>query len=270
MKGESDLSETAYSKQKTSAVSEIFHMAKRHLSSPLEAGWSAAQLGKLKRTTLQDRIYSDLKRALMSGRFNPGDVLTLRSMAETLGTSIIPVRDALQRLVAERALNFRPRTRSAQVPLMTRREFDEMTAIRIRLEGFAVELAASRISSSGIAALEKLNDQLQAAIDNRDGSVALETNMSFHFTIYSSAESELLRDMIEAMWVRIGPLLAIPYREMLDQDNLTLEGFDGGIECHRQIIHRLRLRNSDDASASLIADIKTTASWYHEHYKFYE
>jgi hypothetical protein len=69
----------------------------------------AAAISPVGRETLNDRVYRELKKSIMSGAFKPGSELKLRSVAEALGTSLMPVRDAMRRLVAERALEMRPR-----------------------------------------------------------------------------------------------------------------------------------------------------------------
>ena len=77
------------------------------------------RLAKVEKLTLQEQIYDQLKTGLMRGQFSPGDVLVTRKLAEEMGTSVMPVRDALHRLAAERALVLLP-NRSVAVPTTTR------------------------------------------------------------------------------------------------------------------------------------------------------
>ena len=60
------------------------------------------RLARITHATLYEKVYEELRNALMSGRFLPGEPLTIRGVAEALGTSIMPVREALRRLAAER------------------------------------------------------------------------------------------------------------------------------------------------------------------------
>ncbi len=156
-----------------------------------KADVSRAGLVPMVKTTLQDQIYDELRYALMRGQFRPGEVLTIRTLANALGTSIVPVRDALQRLMAERALEVLP-NRSARVPLTDREEFDELTNIRIALEGLAVEAAPSRLTKEALQLMERLNAQMNEATLKGDGAGILESNMAFHFTIYRIAAGPLL------------------------------------------------------------------------------
>src|SRR3954463_15955099 len=98
-------------------------------------------LKKIQREPLWDLAHMQLKDALLAGRFEPGKVLTLRSLAESFGTSITPVRDAVTRLVAQGVLQQGPRN-SALVPHLSRRQVADLTRVRCSLEGRAAREAA--------------------------------------------------------------------------------------------------------------------------------
>ena len=74
-------------------------------------------LKAIEQETMADKVYQQLREALMSGRFAPGQALSLRSVAEAVGSSTMPVRAALTRLRAERALVDGP-NRALVVPLV--------------------------------------------------------------------------------------------------------------------------------------------------------
>ena len=93
----------------------------------------------IERRTLGDAAYLHLRELLMSGRVGPGERLSLRSLAGALGVSMMPVREAVTRLVADRALEVTP-NRAVRVPVMTATQFREMAAIRVEIEGFAAEM----------------------------------------------------------------------------------------------------------------------------------
>ena len=93
-------------------------------------------------TSLRSQVYDSLRDALTAGRFTPGQKLTFRFIAGTLGVSLTPVREAVRRLVAEGAFEMRP-NRSVRVPLMTRDKILELRDIRMAVEGLATEKAAA-------------------------------------------------------------------------------------------------------------------------------
>src|SRR3954467_23957 len=89
-------------------------------------------LARLERETLHERAYDEVKKAIMGGAIAPGAPMTIRALAKALGTSVMPVREALRRLVAERALELLP-NRSVTLPVMTAEKFDEIVRIRLAL-----------------------------------------------------------------------------------------------------------------------------------------
>ena len=105
----------------------------------------ALDLPKLQRNTLNEAVYQQLKQALMTGRIAPGSTMTIRSLAASFGVSLMPVREALRRLVAEHVLVLQP-NRSVALPVITRERFRELrpatgeslhvqpTALRIFME----------------------------------------------------------------------------------------------------------------------------------------
>lgn len=214
------------------------------------------KLQRLSKTTLLDQAYEVVKEALMNGQFTPGDTLVIRQLAAEMGTSIMPVRDALQKLVAERALELLP-NRTVQVPLITRTAFDQLTAIRLRLEALATECAALRVTAKFMAALRDENDLMIEAVRRQDPAKALEANKAFHFTIYRASESELLISYIESLWLRIGPLLKTPWR--LSEGSAV---FDRAPDTHQLVIDALAMQDPARAAAAITKDISDAADWY--------
>ena len=112
-------------------------------------------IAPVERETLNDRVYRELKNSIMAGSFKPGSELTLRSVAHALGTSLMPVRDAMRRLASERALEVLP-SRKIALPVLTVDKFLELRRIRLLLEGEAAALAAEKISARQLGACRTL------------------------------------------------------------------------------------------------------------------
>jgi DNA-binding GntR family transcriptional regulator len=162
-------------------------------------------LGRADRSTLQDRIYDKLTNAIMSGLFVPGQPITIRGLAATLGTSPIPVREAIRRLTSERALEVL-RNGSIAVPKMTRAKFEDLRRSRILIEGFATELAARNLTRSDIGKLEDECRKIDTAkLAGRRRDTLLHTKR-FRFIIYEATRSETLVPIIESLWLQVGPL----------------------------------------------------------------
>src|SRR5439155_6547292 len=105
-------------------------------------------------TSLRNRVYASLRDALTAGRFTPGQKLSFRFIAGTLGVSLTPVREAIRRLVAEGAFEMLP-NRSVRVPLMTLEKVLELCDIRRAVEGLAAEKAAAIATREQIAELRR-------------------------------------------------------------------------------------------------------------------
>ncbi len=153
---------------------------------------------------LQEQLYQRIREGLLAGRFQPGERLKIRDLATEWGTSPMPVRGALQRLVAEGALEGEPQ-RSVRVPTMTRQRYEQIFQVRLELEGLAVELAAPRLSAADLAELHECVAQMDAAIERRDDQAYLSANSRFHLKLYGACGNPVLLRAIEALWLQIGP-----------------------------------------------------------------
>ena len=105
----------------------------------------------LERNTLWDSAYVSLRTALMEGRLAPGQRIVLRDVAERLGISLTPVRDAVNRLIAEHVLERGGvgQGGGATVPLLSADQFRQLMAVRASLEPGATVAAAPCSSASG-------------------------------------------------------------------------------------------------------------------------
>jgi DNA-binding GntR family transcriptional regulator len=153
---------------------------------------------------LGERAYQKLRDSISRGAFSPGEKLTVRAIATSLGISTTPARDAINRLIGEGALvNSGPKT--VIVPILTIDSLKEITAIRLELEGLAAENAAMNFSNEEIDSLEAIQISLGQALDESRYSDALRHNKEFRFSIYDHAKMPRLVAMIESLWVLIGP-----------------------------------------------------------------
>lgn len=165
------------------------------------------QLSKLDRDPLHERVYRQLHDAIVSAEFEPGQRLTVRMIASAFGTSTMPVRAAFARLVAEKAIvAFANGT--VAIPDLTRDGFLELVDLRLMLEGAAARKAAARITKSEIRTLRKLATQLTDAAENNEAKAYIEANRAFKFAVFDIAASPALRDLIERVWLQIGPFMS--------------------------------------------------------------
>lgn len=200
--------------------------------------------------SLTDKAYKSIKSALNNGAFRPGERLTSREVADSLGVSITPAREALGKLVAEGSLEMHgPRT--IVVPLLTLERYEEILQIRRLLEGFAARSAAERIDQQIIGELEGIENRFEKAREEHRLQEALNLNTHFHFTLYQAGGNEKLAAMIEALWVMIGPSLSLLYPKYVHDDT--------GIIPHRKIIAGLKNNDADAVHDAVVEDLDTGA-----------
>jgi DNA-binding GntR family transcriptional regulator len=166
----------------------------------------------------------------MSGVLEPGQKVTLARIASELGVSMMPVREALRRLAAERALTMRP-NRSVTVPRLSRAEILSIRGIRQMLEGHAAATAAALITEDEIRRLGELQAELAAARGRGDANRVLAANEEFHFLVYRAACVPVLVDLISTLWLHSAPTLSLffhtsrqprEYSERQNRNNLAL------------------------------------------------
>lgn len=163
--------------------------------------------------TVQQWVFRRLRRAVMSGGFPPGQAVTIRGLADALGVSAMPVREALRRLVAERALVLLD-NRRVRVPEMTPARFDELFAARTLLEGEAAARALALADDGLIGRLDALNRESDRAVETRNIEAMIETNLAFHTALYGVQPDSVLLPLIESVWLQLGPFMRLALKDI--------------------------------------------------------
>ncbi len=207
------------------------------------------------RVTLHEGVYQRLSLALMAGRFDPGQTLTIASLSELFGTSHMPVREALRRLAAENALEVAS-TGTAHVPNVSRAKLDDLSAARIVVEGAAAEMAARRADAAFIGRLQQMADEHMAAARRRDIASLLAHNQEFHFALYRASGSVVLMQLIETLWLQFGPYLRMLTRFI--EPRMHLEDAEHYAEHHIAVIEALKAKAAVAVRKHTVLDIQST------------
>lgn len=202
--------------------------------------------------TLHDLAYAQIRRWLLDGEFRPGAHLTIRTLAARLGTSSMPVREALSRLAEARAL-VPGANRSFRVPPVSRQRLGELTMVRATLEGLAAERAAERLLDREIERLERLNARMRKATVEQDQTGYFAANYDFHWTVYQAAGAAMLSELIEDLWLQYGPIQFFAYEDF--------SIFEVSTRRHDRTIAALRAKDGPAARAAMVHDI-TDANGY--------
>jgi len=151
------------------------------------------------RDGLAESVYRELRAAICEGRIPPGERLVQNSLADQLGISRTPVRDALLRLSQEGLVEPSPVRGGYLVSDFTEREVFDIYDIRLALEPAAAESATGRHSPTQIAELVEVNDRLRA-LTNYNGLEGFELNRRFHDLVVAPCENRIRRRLLEQLW----------------------------------------------------------------------
>jgi len=159
----------------------------------------------------------------------------------------MPVRAALQRLVAEGALEAEA-LRSVRVPALSRAGLENLLPVRLALEGLAAEAAGAGIDAAGIATLKASVARMDQALGAHDFAAYLTENSHFHLTLYRAAGNPVLLRMIEQLWLQAGPA----FTWLVTSDDLSprLNSF------HRDCLDALAAGDGRAARAAIEADLR--------------
>jgi len=204
------------------------------------------ELEPVLREMLHEQIYTVLKRNLMMGRFSPGQKLPLRSLAKSLGTSLMPVRDALQRLESTGCLVSTP-TRTMMVPHFNKKELEDIRSLRMLLEGSAAEAAARNRTPKHLEDLQRHCTDIETSAKTCDLDLFLDANYNFHMTIAEASGICFITNLLEPLWMRIGPSV-----RKSKPDNNHIQKAVG---FHQEALRWIEAKNPDAARQAICCDI---------------
>jgi len=166
----------------------------------------ALELDPIYSQSLQAQAYDSLRKAIIQGTFEPGQKLSTRKLATAFQISEMPVRHALARLLTEKAL-VQNENGTYSVPLVIRERFRDIMRTRALVEAEAARTACGHVTAAGFAELHRLSGDISSAINARNIECYLKCNAELKHLIYSFCPSPLIRETIDSLWLRCGPLL---------------------------------------------------------------
>jgi len=211
-------------------------------------------LRQVEKVTVREQVTHAVRSALMNGHFQPGQAVTVKSISQLLGASVMPSREAMNRLIAEGALELRA-NRTVIVPVLSRQEFDELTDLRCHVEGQAAAQAAQRFAPGDVARLQRIDRGMHGAARRGDADAYLDGNFQFHFVIYRLGASAFMLSIIEKLWVRVGPLIRSCFNDT---------GFADSSRHHARIVESLAARQPEALRQAIEADITVAAQTIRE------
>ncbi|MBO6755106.1 MAG: GntR family transcriptional regulator [Roseibium sp.] len=198
------------------------------------------------RGATREQVDQSVRTALLTGRFIPGKAVTLRGLAKDLGVSPMPVREVIQRLAAENALEIRANGR-VQVPEMTAGRFDEILTARLLLEPELAEMGLAFLDPADVDALEEIDLEIDESLGTGDAEAYMRLNHAFHFTLYRASRSEILLPLTDSLWLQFAPYMRTVYGRV---------GTRNLIDWHKAAIAAIRAGDTSALRTAIASDIR--------------
>jgi len=148
---------------------------------------------------LTDQVYAVIHQAIINGELPAGSRLKVRDLAAQVGTSVMPVREAIRRL-EEAGLAERVPHKGAVVKGLTLEELVHVYDVRRLLEGEAARLGAQRITPEECDKMQAAYHKMRAAISERDVNGYLDQDENLLATLYAAGGNPVLINLIRTMW----------------------------------------------------------------------
>jgi DNA-binding GntR family transcriptional regulator len=206
--------------------------------------------------SLSEKAYRRLAEMIIEGEIAPGERLREMHLAEHLGTSRVPVREALQRLHDDGWLVKVPRS-GARVKFPTLEDVDEVFDLRTLLEAEAVRLAVRHVSLADADELRALVALGYEASDRGDARAIVDANGRFHAAVAELSQSKLLCQMLAMLDRRVRWLFGA----------VATHRSGHSLQEHSDLIEALVARESDAAVRIIRHHIEATREALHAHWR---
>ncbi|AGL00252.1 GntR family transcriptional regulator [Desulfoscipio gibsoniae] len=183
---------------------------------------------------IRDQVFQKLRRAIITGELKPNERLVERTLAEQLGVSRTPIREAIRMLELEGLISYLPKL-GAVVTQVSNEEVLEIYRIRSVLEGLAARMAAENITPAATNELMKTLGELERAAEQRDLTGLEQEHRQFNDIIYQAAGSPRLYGMITTLVDHIQRYARVGYSQPQRIEEATRE--------HRRLAEAIKAQN---------------------------
>lgn len=144
---------------------------------------------------LRDVVFNTLRKAILKGELKPGERLMEIALAEKLGVSRTPVREAMRKLENEGLVVMAPR-RGAQVANITEKDLNDVLEVRIALENLSIEKACDRMNEEELAELKAAAENFDRTMEEGNLVKLAEADVAFHEVIYRASDNKRLMQVL--------------------------------------------------------------------------
>lgn len=196
---------------------------------------------------LRDVVFNTLRNAILKGELEPGERLMEIKLAEKLGVSRTPIREAIRKLELEGLVVMTPR-KSAEVARITEEDLTDVLEVRRVLEELAIDLSCQNITDDIIAELEDNLVRFKAAVKKNDITEIATMDVEFHETIYRSTGNKRLIQILNNLREQMYRYRLEYIKDKQTRDNLVIE--------HRGIIDALKNRDNVNGKKAILNHIE--------------
>lgn len=196
---------------------------------------------------LRDIVFNTLREAILKGDFAPGERLMEKQLAERMGVSRTPIREAIRKLELEGLVIMVPR-KGAEVASITNKDIIDVLEVRATLEALAVKLACKKMSDEELDELVSVNEEFRIAATKKDVETIINKDVEFHDIIFHSSDNEKLIQIINNLREQI-------YRFRVEYI-YKMENYDQLVAEHDEIVNAMKERRGLDASSIALRHIE--------------
>ncbi|AFK85771.1 MULTISPECIES: GntR family transcriptional regulator [Thermoanaerobacterium] len=187
---------------------------------------------------LRDIVFDYMKNAIITGEFKPGERLMEVQLAEKLGVSRTPVREAIRKLELDGLVVMVPR-KGAYVSDLSTKDLLNAFEVRQSLEGLAASLAAERITDDELKKLKDVLDKFYEGIQENDVEKLIKYDQEFHDLIFNASRNEKLVQIMNNLQEHVHRFRVRYISDFKKSKKLYQE--------HKKILESLEMRSSDNA-----------------------
>ncbi len=180
------------------------------------------------------RAYSWIRERINGHEYSPGYRLVLGPIADELGMSVVPVREAIRRLEAEGLVTFE-RNVGARVSVVDEDQYVFTMQTLSLVEGYATSLAAPVLTADDIERAGEINDRMERMIDHFDAHAFTQLNHQFHQVLYAPCPNPHILELVDRSWSRLSGLRDTSFAQIPDRPRHSVDE-------HAQILDLIRTR----------------------------
>jgi len=196
---------------------------------------------------LRDVVFRNLRTAILRGDFQPGERLMENQLADRMGVSRTPIREAIRKLELEGLVVMIPR-KGAEVANITEKDIKDVLEVRATLEGLAIRLACENMQPEDVERLTRVNQEFIQAVTNKETDKVLEWDVAFHDIIFEASGNDKLIQILNNLREQIYRYRMEYIYHIADHSQLVAE--------HLRIVDALKNKEPELATTLAVAHVQ--------------